>query len=72
MAGAMAVAKDIASKSPLAVVGTKRMITHARDHSVQDGLDYIATWNGTALQSGDLMKAAMASVKKHKVQFSKL
>jgi len=72
LAGAMALAKEIASKSPLGVVGTKRMLTHARDHSVQDGLDYVATWNAAALQTGDLMKAAMASVKKEKVQFSKL
>jgi enoyl-CoA hydratase len=40
----MGVAKEIAQKSPLAVYGSKVMINHARDHSVADGLDYIATW----------------------------
>jgi enoyl-CoA hydratase len=40
----MAVAKEIAEKSPLAVYGSKVMINYARDHSVPDGLDYIATW----------------------------
>jgi enoyl-CoA hydratase len=40
----MDVAKDIAAKSPLAVYGSKVMINYARDHSVSDSLDYIATW----------------------------
>jgi enoyl-CoA hydratase len=40
----MALAKDIAEKSPLAVHGSKVMINYARDHSTADGLDYIAIW----------------------------
>jgi enoyl-CoA hydratase len=40
----MGVAEEIAAKSPLAVHGSKVMINYARDHSVADGLDYIATW----------------------------
>ena len=44
LAHVMAVARDIAGKSPLAVYGSKVMINYARDHSVADGLDYIATW----------------------------
>jgi enoyl-CoA hydratase len=40
----MTVAKEIAEKSPLAVHGSKVMINYARDHSIADGLDYIATW----------------------------
>ena len=38
-------AQEIASKPPLAVTGSKVMINHARDHSIRDGLDYIALWN---------------------------
>ncbi len=37
-------AGEIATKSPLAVYGSKVMINYARDHSIADGLDYIATW----------------------------
>ncbi len=37
-------AAEIASKSPLAVHGSKVVINYARDHSINDGLDYIATW----------------------------
>ncbi|KAF7356486.1 Delta-2 dienoyl-CoA isomerase [Mycena venus] len=41
----------IAQKSPLAVSGTKRIMTHARDHSVQENLEYTALWNSSALQT---------------------
>ncbi|MDE2133348.1 MAG: enoyl-CoA hydratase/isomerase family protein [Alphaproteobacteria bacterium] len=44
LAHVMDVAKDIAAKSPLAVYGSKVMMNYARDHSIADGLDYIATW----------------------------
>jgi enoyl-CoA hydratase len=44
LAHVMALAKEIAEKSPLAVHGSKVMINYARDHSIADGLDYIATW----------------------------
>ncbi len=48
-------------KSPLAIRGTKEMITYARDHSVADGLNYIATWNAAMLMSQDLTEAMAAS-----------
>jgi delta(3,5)-delta(2,4)-dienoyl-CoA isomerase len=32
VAAALQLAKDIASKSPVAVTGTKRLLLHARDH----------------------------------------
>ncbi len=37
-------AEEIASKAPLAVAGSKEMINYARDHTIADGLDHIATW----------------------------
>lgn len=37
---AMSLASDIASKSPVAVYGTKRNLLYSRDHSVEDGLEY--------------------------------
>jgi len=53
-------AKLIASKSPVAVQGTKDNLVYARDHSVDQSLDYQATWNGCMLQSEDVLKAAAA------------
>lgn len=40
---ALEVAKDIASKSPIAVQTTKMQLNYARDHSVDEGLDYIVS-----------------------------
>jgi enoyl-CoA hydratase len=57
----MDVAKEIAQKSPLAVHGSKVMINHARDHSIADGLDYIATWQaGMYNPETDMREAFMA------------
>ena len=55
---AMEMAALVASKSPLAVSGTKAVLNHSRDHSIRDGLDYVATWNSGQLLGVDLMKAA--------------
>jgi enoyl-CoA hydratase len=37
-------AREIATKNPIAVSGSKVMINYARDHTIKDALDYIATW----------------------------
>jgi enoyl-CoA hydratase len=63
-AGALAVAQTIAAKSPLAVRGTKEVLRYARDHSVADGLDHIATWNAAMLVSADLQEALQAAQQK--------
>ncbi len=62
--GVMQIAADIAAKSPLAIRGTKEMIVYARDHSVADSLNYIATWNAAMLMSSDLKEAMMAGMQK--------
>ena len=54
VAHALATAREIASKSPLAVSGSKVMINYARDHTIKDGLDYIAVWQ-TGMFSGPHM-----------------
>jgi enoyl-CoA hydratase len=67
--GVREIAAVIAAKSPLSVRGTKEMINYARDHSVADGLNYIATWNAAMLMSDDLQKAMMANMSKSQAQF---
>ncbi|MFP5023269.1 crotonase/enoyl-CoA hydratase family protein [Pseudonocardia phyllosphaerae] len=57
-------AAELAAKSPLALRGTKYAITYARDHSVADGLEQIATWNGGQLVSADLQEAVAAFTEK--------
>jgi enoyl-CoA hydratase/carnithine racemase len=67
---AMAMAQEIASKSPLAMAGTKAVLNHSRDHTIRDGLDYVATWNSGQLLGEDLMKAATAALTRQEVEFS--
>lgn len=43
MAGALEMAGDIASKSPVAVQGTKVNLIYSRDHSVPEALNYIVS-----------------------------
>lgn len=71
---AMALARDIAQKSPVAVQGTKRLIEYSRDHATDDGLDYTAVWNAAMLQTEDVQKALMSGLKKTKdnVRWEKL
>jgi enoyl-CoA hydratase len=68
-AGVQEIAASIAAKSPLSIRGTKEMITYARDHSVADGLNYIATWNAAMLMSNDLQEAMMANMSKRPAVF---
>ncbi len=63
-AGVREIAATIAAKSPLSIRGTKEMINYARDHTVADGLNYIATWNAAMLMSKDLSEAMMANASK--------
>lgn len=57
-------AAAIAAKSPLAIRGTKEAILYARDHSVADSLNQIATWNAGMLLSTDIEEAAKAAMEK--------
>jgi enoyl-CoA hydratase len=67
--GVRAIAVSIAAKSPLGIRGTKEMINYARDHSVADGLNFVATWNAAMLMSDDLQQAMMANMSKQTPSF---
>jgi enoyl-CoA hydratase len=58
--GVLALAAEIASKSPLAVWGSKEMLTYARDHSVADSLNHIATWQTGMFQPSDMVESFKA------------
>lgn len=62
MTEVMKIAKTIASKSPLSVRGTKQVLNFSRDHSVADGLEYMATWNAAMLISDDITEAMTAKM----------
>lgn len=67
--GVRQIAQGIAEKSPLAVQGTKEILLHARDHTVAEGLRYVAAWNAAALLSDDLTEATSAFLQKRPAQF---
>lgn len=62
-------ARLIASKSPLSIRGTKHILLHSRDHSVPEGLEYMAVWNSAMLMSDDLMEAFSAKMGKREAVF---
>lgn len=64
-----AIAKSIASKSPLAMRGSKEMLLFSRDHSVAEGLNYIATWNSGMLCQADLQAGMLAQMEKNQAQY---
>ncbi|CAK9204855.1 unnamed protein product [Sphagnum jensenii] len=73
LAAVETLAKQIASKSPLAVVGTKAVLLKSRDLTVAQGLEYVALWNAAMLISQDLKTAIQAqNHKQSKPFFSKL
>ncbi len=68
--GARAMAAQIAAHSPLAVQGTKVVMNYSDDHSLEEGLEYIAEWNSTRLRSKDLTEAITAFMEKRKPTFT--
>lgn len=57
---ARATAGEIAVKSPLAVWGSKLALTYARDHSVADALEHVATWQAGMFQQADVAESLAA------------
>jgi enoyl-CoA hydratase len=68
----MGIAREIAAKSPLAIWGSKEMLNYARDHSVADGLNYIATWQTGMFQPADMMESFAARSEKRDPVFDDL
>jgi len=60
VSGVLAIAREIASKSPLAIWGTKEMLTYTRDHNVADSLEHIASWQSGMFQPADMVEAMNA------------
>jgi enoyl-CoA hydratase len=72
LAGVLETAREIASKNPLAVAGSKVMINYARDHTMRDSLDYIATWQTGMFAPPHMMEAFAAKAAKREPSFPDL
>lgn len=64
------IAQTIAAKSPLAIRGSKDVLNFSRDHTVADGLSYVAGWNAAMLLSADLGEAIAAQQEKRAPRFA--
>ena len=64
LAGARALALEIAQNSPLAVQGTKAVLGANDGRSVDEGLDFVARWNPMDLHRNDLREAMTAFMEK--------
>ena len=69
---ANSLAKEIASKSPIAIHGLKAVMNYSRDHSVSDSLDFNALWSGAMLSQRDMTEAMTANMEKRDASFEKL
>jgi enoyl-CoA hydratase len=70
LAGARALALEIAQNSPLAVQGTKAVLAANDGRSVDEGLEFVARWNTMYLRSNDLREAMMAFMEKRPPVFN--
>lgn len=69
---AMDIAALLATKSPVAVQGTKELLNHARDNTVASSLRYTGVWNSAAIQTTDVERAMLSGLKKTRPTFEKL
>jgi enoyl-CoA hydratase len=72
VAAVMQTAREIASKAPLAVTGSKTMINYARDHTIKDSLDYIAVWQVGMFAPAHMQEAFVAKQEKRDGDFPDL
>lgn len=68
----MDTAAEIASKSPMAVWGTKQTMHFTRDHTVADSLEYIANWNAAMFDTDDMAEAFKAKLEGRVAEFPDL
>ncbi len=67
--GVMALARQLAQKSPLTLRGIKETMNFSRDHSVSEGLGYVANRNAAMLLSDDLAESVAAHMEKRQPRY---
>lgn len=69
---ALAMAREIAAKSPLVIAGVKQVLNHGRGRTIEEGLEYVALWNAAMLQGDDMKRAVTAQMTKGEAAFDDL
>jgi enoyl-CoA hydratase len=72
LVGVMEIAAQIAANSPLAVTGCIEMLNYSRDHTVEDSLKYMATWQAGMFRPNDMMKTFQAKAMKTQAEYDDL
>lgn len=72
LAAALDMARRIASKAPLAISGSKAALNHARDHTVAEGLEWIAVMQGSLWSPADVMAAIQSRMARTEAEFAPL
>jgi enoyl-CoA hydratase len=72
LAAAMQCAKEIASKPPIAVWGTKQAIHYTRDHSVEDSLKQMGWLQGAIWSNAHVHESIKAAKEKRTGEFTPL
>lgn len=66
---ALALAREIASNSPIAVMGTKEVLDVGARYGADVGLRYVAAWNSSQLASEDIGEAMRAFIERRPASF---
>ncbi len=72
VAAALQAAKEIASKPPVAIWGTKQVLHYARDHSIHDSLQQMGWAQGAVWSNANVREAITAMKEKREPQFAPL
>lgn len=68
---ANALARQIADNPASAVQGAKRVLNYSLNKSIEDGLQYVAVWNSSQLQSDDFSEAMQATAERRQANFNR-
>ncbi|WP_266364309.1 crotonase/enoyl-CoA hydratase family protein [Tellurirhabdus rosea] len=69
-ARAAEMARQIADNSATAVQGAKAVLNYGIGKAIEDGLQYVAVWNSSQLQSADFAEAIQATMERRKPVFN--
>jgi enoyl-CoA hydratase len=72
LAAALDLARAIAAKAPLAISGSKAALNYARDHTVAEGLEWVAIMQGSLWNPTDVMAAMQARRARQDGEFAAL
>ncbi|WP_077922853.1 crotonase/enoyl-CoA hydratase family protein [Spirosoma sp. 209] len=68
---AQALARQIADNPAPAVQGAKEVLNYGIGKDLEDGMQYVAVWNSSQMQSADFSEAMQATLDRRKAEFNK-